>query len=418
LKRPKLIGLLTIIFLVFAFYGGLIIKPANAAVKLQFGENQITSNSAIQKNPDIYEYGLNNYAIVWEDNRNGNWEIYMFYQKDLGNGNWDVRPEVRLTTNPASDENPRIFNDRIVYQSDRNGNWDIYMYNITSNTETQITNNTAHQTSPAVDGNYIVWQDNRRGQWDIYMFDLTTQSERQVTSTDDNYNPEISGNRIVYRNDYAYEGWRGGQVLNSEICWYEISTGQSRVIDFGERGKVADPAIDGNNIAWARSPYYEWDIFLYNASTCDDFWHTTSYAQHQQPEISGQYVVNTDDRNGNLEIYISDFVAGQEFRVTNNNATQNSPKISAEYGGFIVYNDNRNGNGDIYLTSFWSTTIVGATGPNTQSTPSSSLGNTVDSDNSGLITILVSATAVVVVSVVGAAVFMAKRRKPNKDQLT
>jgi TolB protein len=417
LKRPKLIGLVAIICLVFAFCGGLIIEPANAAVKLQFGENQITSNSADQKNPDIYEYGLNNYAIVWQDNRNGNWDIYMFYQKDLGNGNWDVRQEDRLTTNPTNDENPKIYNDTVVYQSDRNGNWDIYMYNITSKTETQITNNSATQSNPAIDGNYIVWQDNRRGHWDIYMYNLTTQSERQVTSIDDNYNPEISGDRVVYAVDYSYEGLKGGQILNSKICWSLISTGQKIVVDFEERGNVADPAIDGNNIAWART-YSQWDIFLYNASTHASFWHTTSYAQHQQPDISKQYVVNIDGRNGNLDIYISDFLAGQEFRVTNNNATQSNPRISAEYGGFIVYNDNRNGNWDIYLTSFWSTTLVGLTRPNTQSTPSSSLGNAVDSDNSGLITILGSATIVVVVAVVGAAVFIAKRRKPSNNKLT
>lgn len=90
------------------------------------------------------------------------------------------QPEIRLTTNPANEINPKIYGDIIVYQDDRNGNWDIYMYNLTSKVETQITNNAASQEFPAISGNVIVWQDNRNGHWGIYMYNLTSQTEQTV----------------------------------------------------------------------------------------------------------------------------------------------------------------------------------------------------------------------------------------------
>ncbi len=167
------------------------------------------------------------------------------------------------------------------------------------------------------------------------------------------YSPAISGNRTVYVRDIMSGTWQTNPY--TQLCWFDLSTGQTQIIDQLEgKGNMADPAIDGNNITWARR-YSTWDIFEYNILNDIDTqkWHATFYAQQQHPDISGNYVVDTDDKNGNLEIYMSDYVVGQEYRVTNNNATQLNPRISAtEYGNFIVYMDNRNGNWDIYLTMF------------------------------------------------------------------
>jgi len=64
--------------------------------------------------------------IVWEDDRNGNKDIYF--------GKVDEFRELsaytgkQITTNPASQEKPSISGDYIVWQDYRNGNWDIYLY--------------------------------------------------------------------------------------------------------------------------------------------------------------------------------------------------------------------------------------------------------------------------------------------------
>lgn len=70
--------------------------------------------------------------------------------------------------------NPDVYNNVVVWQDRRNGNWDIYGYNLTTKTTFAIVTNTADQTRPAITfspwlgGYVVVWQDGRDGNWDIY----------------------------------------------------------------------------------------------------------------------------------------------------------------------------------------------------------------------------------------------------------
>ncbi len=92
------------------------------------------------------------------------------YYKDLANL---AAGASRITTNTATQEAPDIYANRIVWQDNRNGNWDIYMYNLDTGMETQITNSTANQQNPAVyGGGPIIYTDNRNGNWDIYYAEL------------------------------------------------------------------------------------------------------------------------------------------------------------------------------------------------------------------------------------------------------
>ena len=71
--------------------------------------------------------------IVWEDNRNGNKDIYFGtvdkFRADSGRGTQHASyTGEQITDNPASQEKPSISGDYIVWQDNRNGNWDIYFY--------------------------------------------------------------------------------------------------------------------------------------------------------------------------------------------------------------------------------------------------------------------------------------------------
>ncbi len=91
-----------------------------------------------------------------------------------------------------------IYGNRIVYDTNRNGNRDIYMYDLSTNKETQITTNKSDQQSPAIYGNTIVWQDNRNGNWDIYAYDLITHQQIHTTDKSDQMDPAIYGNKVVW----------------------------------------------------------------------------------------------------------------------------------------------------------------------------------------------------------------------------
>ena len=65
----------------------------------------------------------------------------------------------RITSNESNQTEPAIYGDIIVWQDDRNGNSDIYMYDLSISTETQISTNESNQSEPAIYGDKIVWVD-------------------------------------------------------------------------------------------------------------------------------------------------------------------------------------------------------------------------------------------------------------------
>lgn len=64
-----------------------------------------------------------------------------------------------------------IYGSKIVYDDNRNGNWDIYSFDLSTGKETQITNEPHDQMSPQIYGDNVLYMDNRNslnGNWDIY----------------------------------------------------------------------------------------------------------------------------------------------------------------------------------------------------------------------------------------------------------
>ena len=125
-----------------------------------------------------------------------------------------------ISSNPNySSIRPSIDGNRLVWQDNRNGNYDIYYYDLSINTEMRITTNSSDQTHPVISGNYIVWVDNRDGNENIYYYDLISKAEYQVTDNSaSQINPDISGNRIV---------WQDNRDGNWNIYYYEIDTKKS-----------------------------------------------------------------------------------------------------------------------------------------------------------------------------------------------
>lgn len=374
LKTHKLIAVAAICAMVFSLWCGLGVNSTRAIIPgdtvFQFGESQLTSNSAEQMYPDIYQYGYNNWALVWQDNRNGNWDIYMYSQKYLGNSIWETQWDTQITANSGNNIKPKIYNDKIVYQSDRNGNWDIFMYDLTSKVETQITTDTANQESVAIYGDIIVWQD-WRSVWrhspyletypgmSIYIYNLNSQTEEQLQLPQDAcFSPAISGNSVAYLGEnYWRDTTSGITLLQANICFYDLSTGQKYTVAAGDFGGVplsyqnramSSPAVGGSLVAYTESGARIVVRNVIDSTSWATAWGTQNYA-----DISGNYVVYQGYSENRWDIYVYDFTRNLFSDATAHPADQINPAISTGYANFIVYSDYRNGNWDIYLTAFW-----------------------------------------------------------------
>jgi len=153
--------------------------------------------------------------IVWHDLRYISPDIYMY---DLS-----TSKETQITSNGEATF-PNVYGNRIVWKEwhREDVTTDIYMYDLSTSKKTQITTNKSSQYYPAIYGNKIVWEDFRNEYINIYMYDLSTQKETQITTSGGAHDPDIYGDRIVYRK-YSYHRSPVDHVFFSDIYMYDLT---------------------------------------------------------------------------------------------------------------------------------------------------------------------------------------------------
>lgn len=166
------------------------------------------------------------YAVAWQDDRDGNTEIYVARLDSLGS---KVGSDVRITTAAGSSEQPSlVWNGSgfaVAWHDDRDGVWEIYLARMYT-TGTKLGSDVRITTDDAVSGypalawsgaEYgITWHDQRGGDWEIYLtiFDAAgnrAAPDRRITiSPGGSYAPALIRENGVY--GIAWHDERDGNV--------------------------------------------------------------------------------------------------------------------------------------------------------------------------------------------------------------
>jgi beta propeller repeat protein len=306
------------------------------------------------------------------------------------NGSLHTSSEYCIVFQPGDQRHPALHEDTIVYQDNRNGNCDIYGYNLETKEEFQITTDPNDQLFPDIHENIVVWLDKRDREYHIYAYNLLTGKEWKISDSSARGDPAIHGDIIV---------WSGGNNRD-QIHAYDIQTGEEflvcandhrqnnpdifeNIVVWEERTalteivKVYDlvqneeytirqpmqfvlpsedqrnPAIFNQMVIWVVE--YDGEIFGRNITDSEDFIIAT--AQYSNCENAGFYewllepvlyehmVVWTDCRNGNRDIYALDLSTLQEFQITSHAGIQQCPAL---YENLVIWEDNRHGTWDIF----------------------------------------------------------------------
>jgi TolB protein len=209
----------------------------------------ICTDAAIQASPDI-----SGDIVVWQDNRNGNLDIYAY---DISDAN-----EFAICLNSAEQRYPQISGNIVIWRDYRNGNYDIMGYNLQTRLQFPICTNTSKQDLPAIDGSIVVWEDSRNGNKDIYAYDLSTQTEFAVcTNASDQTNPSVSGNIIA---------WEDSRGSGKDIYGYNLTTQTESAICTSSTDQTY-PSVCDSVVVWQDMRSGNGDVMGYNLGTKTEF---------------------------------------------------------------------------------------------------------------------------------------------------
>ena len=297
-------------------------------------EFPICTESHAQFFPAVYED-----IVVWEDNRNGNWDIYGY--------NLTTCEEFQITDDLRDQKHPEIFKNIVIWEVEEEEYREyLYGYNLLTQEEFVIAKS-GEINSSAIYGDIVVWEQRS----EICGYNLLTQEEFVITEDSLQRWPAIYGDIVVWENM-----WRDKDPIRG----FNLFTNQEIQVDTRNPFVILtpsqhEPAIYGDIVIWKEEE--DDNIYGCNLLTGRRFAIATARARaydkpgsvipegSRRPAIYGDIVVWVDCRNGNEDIYGFNLSTKEEFQITTSQGRERSPAL---YNTTVVWEDNRNGNMDIY----------------------------------------------------------------------
>ena len=307
--------------------------------------------SFIPASPAVYGDRIVWVETSYEGDYNGEHESYFnIYMNDLS-----TQQETQISTSGTA-QYPAIFGDRMVWQDERNGNLDIYMFTLASDEVPELpvadfATNVSEGSAPLSVQFSDLSENAVSFNWDfgdgansteknpvhtystagIYTFNLTVTNEN---GTDSKLATINVSEKTVPDDNETDEGDGTGNESDTIGTETRITTNESEPFR---------PVIYEDRIVWMDfrngDQYLNGDIYMYNISTSTETQITTNGSSQMWPDIYGDVIVWMDDRNENWDIYMYDLSTSTETQITTNESNQSGPDI---YGDVIVWIDDRN----------------------------------------------------------------------------
>jgi hypothetical protein len=357
--------------------------------------------SSLQYEPSIALDSIGNIYIAWEDDRNGDYDIYFSNSTDGGN---TFSPSMKI--NDDSDGVYQYYpsvagggpgNVYITWMDPREGSFDIYFTRSVDGGDTFSTNKkinddvgSASQSSPSIavdEAGKIcsAWRDERNGNWDIYFSSSVTGGTTFSTNikvNDDIGDAEQLGPSIAVDSEgNIYCVWMDQRNGNLEIYFANSSDGGSTfsgdkmVGDAISSKRYPSIAVDDiGNIYMAWDDYRNgiYDIYFANSTDGGQTFSTNKRVNDDPlnrwqltPSVAAYglknvYIAWMDGRNhsNGTDIYLAYSTDGgntfSENKRVNDGVgvvTQSEPAIAVDNSGtiYLAWTDNREGDDDIYF---------------------------------------------------------------------
>ena len=350
---------------------------------------RLTSQSSASEDSSLAVDSSGNLHIAWQDYRDGNWEIYYTKLDNVGN---TLIEDTRLTTSLTTSGRPSLAIDNqgkvnIAWEDERDGNSEIYYTKLDSvgNTlveDTRLTSSTGGSRYSSLDideqnNMHIAWQDYRDGNWEIYYTKLnsvgntlvedTRLTNSSASSTFPSLSVDVLG--IIY---LVWQDYRNGH--DWDIYYTKLNNMGNTLVDDlrltvdGANSENPSLIADVQNaaITWednrdGNKEIYYTKLNNQGVTLVDDLRLTSdgSNSQHSSAAIDTQGNVHfawQDLRGGGYgEIYYTKLnnignTLVDDMRLTANSAFSGAPslEVDSQENVHVTWEDNRDGNKEIY----------------------------------------------------------------------